>query len=84
MCRDPFGSNNQRLLRTDDDEAIDDRGNKYRLERKFQVEIHPFFIMLLTPVAIFLLVTTDGYINDERPESIQSNTSSLIQPYQRS
>jgi hypothetical protein len=74
MHYDPLSSTDY-LRVTGKDSAIDGRGIRYRIERREEIEVHPFFFMLLTPVFIWLLVLLTGCTDNPQPQFIEANAS---------
>ena len=72
--QDPLDSNNY-IRVTGKNRGFDGLGRRYYIEQREDVEVHPFFLLLLTPVFIFLLVLLTGCTDNPQPQFIQSDTS---------
>ena len=69
MHHDPLSTNDY-IRVTGKNQAFDGRGRRYYIEQREDVEVHPFFLMLLAPVFIFLLVLLTGCTDNPQPQLV--------------
>jgi hypothetical protein len=78
MHNDPLDSQNY-IRVTGKNRGIDGRGRRFYIEQREDVEVHPFFLLLLTPVFIFLLVLLTGCTDNPQPQFIEAKASLMAQ-----